>query len=85
MGRRGRQLTIDGISLNSKCWTCYNSDKSGCSWAKDFTHINGWVIHEDKRKVYNHKTKTLEYKPNITVIECPEYIDERSKNNDISD
>jgi hypothetical protein len=53
-------MTISG----SKCWDCakYNS---GCSWAENFTPIEGWVATPTKN-AYGIES--------YTVYDCPEFV-----------
>ena len=63
------------------CWTCLRARPIpgiGCSWAKDFTPVKGWVAEETEvntvRKI-SGVVKTISY-GSYRVRQCPLYIDE---------
>lgn len=50
------------------CWTCEKS-KSGCSWSKDLTPVNGWEAIPTFIHGSAHHKGYMSFK----VISCPEY------------
>lgn len=53
------------------CWEC---EKCGgrCSWSKDLTPVKGWVAEETNVPEYIAALEKIV--PNVTVIECPEFV-----------
>lgn len=63
--------------MQSLCWTCYKSDKNGCSWARDFIPIKGWEVDEKiLTRVHCYDNKRF------IVVKCPEFLEERGIKND---
>lgn len=50
-------------ATDTLCWSCKKVTRSGCSWAKNHTPVEGWNAKKTK------KAKIESYR----VIECPEY------------
>ena len=47
------------MQKHSLCWDCANSTEWGCSWAQEFTPVDGW--------------DAVEQKNGYMVIRCPEF------------
>lgn len=50
------------------CWDCKKA-VLGCSWARNFKSVHGWVAEKTSRILSDRKTRIRSYR----VISCPEF------------
>ena len=78
--RPGLALTVDGYHYKNKheslCWTCQRSAAkpcNQCSWAYNYTPVNGWTAEETVCDIHdtNGKRKPIH---SYHITACPQYI-----------
>ena len=57
----------NGKEDSTICWDCANACTGGCSWAKDFTPVDGWLAEP---------WRTANGVDSYLVKECPEFTHE---------
>ena len=51
------------------CWCCEKSTTNGCSWAKNFQPVSGWVAIKKERETLLKSGADITYR----IRECPEF------------
>lgn len=59
----------------SLCWSCQNSVRFGCSWAKEFQPVYGWDA--TRRDLRVSKNVNIE---SYCVYGCPLFVSDEARN-----